>query len=98
MRQAKGRLTGVLGLALAIIVSGVALSLASAHGSPAAAPANLEGAATSGTETSPFQVPGAFDEGEGLECAFLTTPLVHAEPEGDQVRLFVIRLVSPASV
>lgn len=42
-------------------------------------------------------MPDAFVEGESLECGFLTTPLVHAKPDGEQVRLFVIRLVSPAS-
>lgn len=88
MRQSHGRLIGVPGLAL---------SLASGQGPPAATPANLERDATSGTEPCPSPVPDAFVEGEGLGCAFPTTPLVHAEPEGEQVRLFVIHLMSPAS-
>ena len=97
MRRSKGHLTGVLGLALAIIVSGFALSLASGQGPPAATLANLERDATAGTEPWPSPVPDAFVEGKGLGCAFPTTPLGHAEPEGEPVRLFVIHLMSPAS-
>ena len=97
MRQAKDHLIGVLGLALALIVSGVALSLASGQEPPATTPANLERDATSETETGPAPVPSAFVDGEGLERTFLTTPLVHAGPEGGQVRLFVFHLMSPAS-
>ncbi len=95
MRQSYGHLVGVL--ALALIVCGFAPTAASAQGTPAATPANLESEATFATEPCPFPVPDPLVEGESLECGFLTTPLLHADPDGEQIRLFVIRLASPAS-
>lgn len=97
MRQSPGRLIGVLGHVFAIIAGGVVPSLAGAQGTPAATPANLESDATFETDACPFPVPDPLVEGQSLECGFLTTPLRHAEPEARQIRLFVIRLVSPNS-
>ncbi len=94
MRQAHNRLIAVL--ALALIVGGFVPLLASAQGTPAATPVNLASDATFETDTLPFPVPASFVEGESLECGFLTTPLVHAELADEQIRLFVIRLASPA--
>lgn len=95
MRKFHSRLIAVL--AFTLIAAALVPSAASAQGTPGATPANLESDATFETDACPFPVPDAFVEGESLECGFLTTPLFHAEPEGEQVRLFVIRLTSPAS-
>ncbi|HEV2528494.1 MAG TPA: alpha/beta fold hydrolase [Thermomicrobiales bacterium] len=97
MRQPDGRPVGVLVLAFALVLSGLVPSFARAQGTPEATPANLESSATYATAACPFPVPESFVEGESLECGFLTTPLVHVNPDGEQIRLFVTRLVSTAT-
>jgi pimeloyl-ACP methyl ester carboxylesterase len=69
-------------------------TLAAATPDPVATPAGVSRNAS--VTKCPYRLPSTYREGRNIDCFFVTVPQRHAEPQGRQIRLMVVRLKSRA--
>src|SRR5688572_12328820 len=87
---------GVL-LSLLLLAPALAASAAPAGQATPTATGRYRSTATFDAADCPFALPNDVDEGEEIECGFLTVPERHADPDGPTAELAVAIIKSTAS-